>query len=44
MDGKPLPASAITISASGQQAVVAVGEVAHPVTFDFTLTAGGATR
>jgi hypothetical protein len=42
VDGKALPTSAITISANGQQAIVAAGELAHPVTFDFTLTPGAA--
>jgi hypothetical protein len=42
VDGKALPTSAITISANGQRAIVAAGELSHPVTFDFTLTAGAA--
>jgi hypothetical protein len=44
MDGKSLPASAITMSAGGQQAIVAAGEVGNRVTLDFTLTAVGAAR
>jgi hypothetical protein len=44
MDGQVVPMSAITTSAGGQQAIVAAGKIAHPVTFDFTLTQGGATR
>jgi hypothetical protein len=44
MDGKSLPASAITMSAGGQQAIVAAGEVGNRVTFDFTVTAVGAAR
>ncbi len=40
MDGKPIPASAVTVSASGEQAIVAAGELSHKVTFDFTVTAG----
>jgi hypothetical protein len=37
MDGKLLPDSAITVPASHEQAIVAVGEVAHRTTFEFRL-------
>jgi hypothetical protein len=40
MDGKAIPASAITMSASGEQAIVAAGELSHKVAFDFTVSAG----
>lgn len=39
MDGRAIPTSAIKVSASGRQAVVSVGALAHPVTLDFTLGA-----
>ena len=39
MNGKPLPATAITTAATGEQADVTAGEIANPVTFDFTLSA-----
>jgi len=39
IDGSVLPASEITVSPSGQQAIVAAGEVGHRVTFDFTVGA-----
>jgi hypothetical protein len=42
MDGRAVPANAITTSASGQQAIVSAGELWHRVTFDFTLTPGPA--
>jgi hypothetical protein len=38
MNGKPLPSNAITTAATGEQADVAAGEIASPVTFDFTLS------
>jgi hypothetical protein len=38
MNGKPLPSNAITTAATGEQADVAAGEIAAPVTFDFTLS------
>ena len=38
MSAKPLPMSAVTTSASGEQADVAAGEIAHPTVFEFTLT------
>ncbi|MDP9051714.1 MAG: hypothetical protein M3O31_13495, partial [Acidobacteriota bacterium] len=44
MDGKALPANAIRVSANGQQAIVAVGQLAHAVTFDFTFASIGAAR
>jgi hypothetical protein len=44
MDEKPLPAGAITMSASGQQAIVAAGEVRNRVTFEFNVTAVGGAR
>jgi hypothetical protein len=44
MDGKSLPAGAITMSASGQQAIVAAGEVRNRVTFEFNVTAVGGAR
>jgi hypothetical protein len=45
MDGKAIPASEITTSASGEQAIVSAGELSHKTTFEFTVNAGGgATR
>jgi hypothetical protein len=45
MDGKAIPASEITTSASGEQAIVAAGELSHKTRFEFTVNAGGgATR
>ncbi len=44
MDGQIVPMSATTMSAGGQQAIVAVGKITHLAKFDFTLIAGGATR
>ena len=38
MDGKPLPATAITTTKTGEQADVAGGEIARPVVFEFTLS------
>jgi hypothetical protein len=39
MNGKPLPANAIATAATGEQADVVVGEIAQPVTLNFTLSA-----
>jgi len=39
IDGKPIPASAVTVSASGEQAIVAAGELSHKVTFEFMVRA-----
>jgi hypothetical protein len=44
MDGKPVPMSAISVSASGEAAIVAAGSLTHPVSFDFTLTPRGTAR
>ena len=47
MDGRAVPGTAITASASGQQEIVAAGALSHPVTFDFTfapVAAAGATQ
>jgi len=38
MDGRPIPANAITVTTNGQQAIVAVPALTHRVSFDFTLT------
>ena len=40
MDGKAIPANAITTSASGEQAIVAAGKLSHKTTFEFTVSAG----
>ena len=39
MNGNPLPANAVTTAATGEQADVTAGEIAQPVTFEFTLSA-----
>ncbi|HKO19082.1 MAG TPA: hypothetical protein VJU82_09365, partial [Acidobacteriaceae bacterium] len=39
MNGKPLPAGAVRTAATNEQADVTAGEIASPVTFDFTLSA-----
>jgi hypothetical protein len=38
MDGKSLPAAALTTSATGEQADVAAGEIARPVVFEFSIS------
>jgi hypothetical protein len=38
MDGKPISGSVITAAKTGEQADVAVGEIARPAVFEFTLT------
>ena len=40
VDGKEIPMSAVRLAGSGQQAIVAVGELSHRVTFEFTAGAG----
>ena len=47
MDGHPIAMSAVSTSASGQQAIVAVPGISHHASFDFTLapaSAAGAAR
>jgi hypothetical protein len=39
MDGKTIPPSAVTVTASGEQAIVAAGELSHKVTFEFMVGA-----
>ena len=42
-DGKAIPMSAVRVAGSGEQAIVAVGELSHRVTFEFTVAAAGGT-
>jgi hypothetical protein len=44
IDDRAVPASAISLSANGRQAIVAVGAISHPARFDFTLASTGASR
>jgi len=47
LDGKSIPTNAITVSASGEQAIVAAGALSHRVTFEFAVArsaAAGATQ
>jgi hypothetical protein len=38
MNGKSLPAAALTTAATGEQADVAAGEIARPVVFEFSIS------
>jgi hypothetical protein len=38
MEGRPMPKSAIDVLANGEQAIVSVPALSHPVSFDFMLT------
>ena len=40
INGRKIPGSAITLSANGQQVIVAAGDVSERVVFDFTFAAG----
>jgi hypothetical protein len=44
IDGRPVSASAISVSASGEAAIVAAGSLTHRVSFDFALTPVGMAR
>jgi hypothetical protein len=40
MNGKTMPMSSVHVSANGEQAIAAAGEIARPVVFEFTVTGG----
>jgi hypothetical protein len=40
MDGKTLPMSSVHLSANGEQAIAAAGEISRPVVFEFSVVGG----